>query len=99
MRALLKHPLLDCDLEEAALWYHRRNPAIAERLIDEAQRIMRRIAEAPELFPIRFEDVHRAKLPGFPHSLYFTVTAESPLIHGARDLQAMVLGRRTPDEN
>ena len=32
---LLKHPLVDCDIEEAALWYHSRNPAVAVRLIDE----------------------------------------------------------------
>ena len=26
---LLKHPLVDCDIEEAALWYHLRDPAVA----------------------------------------------------------------------
>jgi plasmid stabilization system protein ParE len=98
LRALLKHPLLDCDLEEAALWYHLRSPAAAERLIDEAQRVMRLAAERPEQFRVRFAEIRAVKLRGFPHSVYFTVTAESveilALLHGARDVPSLLVERK-----
>jgi plasmid stabilization system protein ParE len=102
LHALLKHPLLDCDLEEAALWYHLRQPAIAERLIDGTDRVMRRVAENPFQFSIRFENCRRAKLAGFPYALYFFVEADSVLllglVHTARDAQAALASRRTPLE-
>jgi plasmid stabilization system protein ParE len=97
VRALLKHPLVDCDLEEAALWYHHHDPALALRLIDETQRTIRLIAQDPERYSVRFASVRRARLKGFPHSLYFTIERDEiqilALIHGAQEIER-ILGAR-----
>lgn len=99
MHVLLKHPLVDCDLEEAALWYYHHDPAIADRFIDESQRLMRVILENPLRFTIRFADVRRARLAGFPHSLYFTLENEAvhilALIHGAREMERVLSSRKS----
>jgi toxin ParE1/3/4 len=98
MRALLKHPLVDCDLEEAALWYARHDPAIAEHLIEQCKAAMLGAAADPLRFPVRFAGVRRARLSGFPHSVYFTVEEDSvtivAIIHGARDVEQVIRGRR-----
>jgi plasmid stabilization system protein ParE len=100
MHALLKHPLLDCDLEESALWYAQRNSAVAERLIDAAQAAMRAAAEKPYQFPIFCEDIRRCRLHRFPHAIYFLVIDDSvhilALIHGARDVLKVLAERRPP---
>ncbi len=97
---LLKHPLVDCDIEEAALWYHLRNPAVAVRLIDETLAAMRAAAGNPLQFSIRFADVRRVRLHGFPHSIWFRLLGESvyilALAHGARDLEALLGARSIP---
>ena len=97
---LLKHPLVDCDIEEAALWYHLRNPSVAIRLIDAARDAMTIAARNPLQFSIRFDDVRRVRLDGFPHSIYFRVRSEDVFIlalaHGGRDLQALLNARNLP---
>jgi toxin ParE1/3/4 len=102
MYALLKNPLVDCDLEEAALWYNRRNPAIAERLIDEAQKAIRLAGVDPLRFPLCFGDYRRVRLSGFRYAVYFRVRDESvrilALIHGARDLETLLQNRDALDE-
>ena len=94
---LLKHPLVDCDIEEAALWDHLRDPSVAVRLIDAARDAMRSAARNPLQFSIRFADVRRVRLAGFPHSIYFRLLGDSvcilALAHGGRDLQALLRGR------
>jgi plasmid stabilization system protein ParE len=98
MRAFLKHPLVDCDLEEAALWYFRRNPSGAEKLIDEARDAMRAAVEDPFRYSIVFHDIRRVRLRGFPHSVYFTAAETEvfvvAIVHGARDVKSVILGRR-----
>ena len=97
---LLKHPLVDCDIKEAALWYHLRNSAVAVRLIDEARAAMRSAARNPLQFSVRFADVRRVRLPGFPHSVYFRLLGDAvyilALAHGGRDLQTLLTGRKAP---
>jgi toxin ParE1/3/4 len=98
MRALLKHPLVDCDLEEAALWYARHNPSVAEHLIEQCKAAMRSAAADPLRFPVRFAGVRRVRLTGFTHGVYFTVEEDSvtivAIIHGARDVERVIRGRR-----
>ena len=98
MYTLLKHPLVDCDLEEAALWYHQRDPRVAERLIDAARNAMRAAAANPLRFSTQFENVRRVRLSRFPHSVYFQLRDETVLIlalvHGAQDAERIIFGRK-----
>jgi plasmid stabilization system protein ParE len=102
MHALFKNPLVDCDLEEAALWYNRRDPAIADRLVDETEKAMRMAAIDPLRFPIRFAEYRRIKIPGFRYALYFKVVGDAvrivALIHGARDVESVLRARDPSDE-
>ena len=48
MFALEKHPLVDCDLEEAALWYAARDPRVAERFVDACEDAIRGVTSGQE---------------------------------------------------
>lgn len=97
MHALVKHPLVDTDIEEAARWYHERDTSVALRFIDEARLGMRTAAESPLRFAVRFADVRRVRLPRFPHSVFFTLRGDTVLVlgvlHGARDLPRALSAR------
>jgi plasmid stabilization system protein ParE len=97
LHALVKHPLLDCDLEAAALWYSPKNLAVAERLIDETRRAMQLVARHPFHFSKRFGEIRRIRLTGFPHSLYFYVRSETvvalALIHGSQNIEDILRKR------
>lgn len=97
MHSLEKHPLFDCDLEEAALWYGARNPAAAARLIDETARAIRSVVAEPLRFPLWAGEIRRVRLYRFPHFVFYELRGHIvylvALAHGARDLPALLKGR------
>ena len=99
MHALLKHPLVDGDVEEAAFWYDQRDPDVAVRFADAARDAMFAAAKNPLHFIVCFEDVRRVRLHRFPHSAFFQVRDGAVLIlavlHGAREVEKLVLGRKS----
>lgn len=101
MFALEKHPLVDCDLEEAALWYAARSATVAERFITAAEAVLRDVCREPMRQRIRFADVRRANLAGFPYAVFYVVSEERvfvlAVIHAVRDHRA-ALERRPPVE-
>jgi len=101
MPELVKHPLVDCDVEEAALWYHRRDPRVAERFIDAARQSMRHAVAAPSLYMETYPGIRRVRLKGFPQSAYYFATDDVVYIltvaHGARSL-ATLLRDRIPSD-
>jgi hypothetical protein len=90
MHLLEKHPLFDCDLKEAALWYGERNPAVAAQLINEAELAVRAVAASLLRFSIWSGQIRRIKLRRFPHLVYLVALA-----HGARNLPALLSGRHS----
>src|SRR5262245_29243033 len=99
MHALVKHPLVNSDVEEAAFWYDQRNPDVAVRFVDEARAAMFAAAKNPLHFSVRFEDVRRVRLRRFPHSVFFQAREQTvfvlAVLHGARDIEKLVLERKT----
>jgi len=99
MHALVKHPLVDCDIEEAAFWYNQRDPDVAVRLVDEVRHAMYAAAKNPLHFSVRFEDVRRVRVRHFPHSVFFKIRDNTvfvlAVLHGAREVEKLVLGRKT----
>ena len=97
MHSLEKHPLFDCDLEEAALWYGVRNPAAAAHLIDETARVIRSVLAEPLRFPLWAGETRRVRLHRFPHLVFYELRDSTvylvALAHGARDLPALLKGR------
>jgi plasmid stabilization system protein ParE len=100
MHSLEKHPLFDCDLEEAALWYGARNPAAAARLIDETAAAVRNAVADPFRFSVWRGEIRRVRVRRFPHSVFFEVRGNTvhltALAHGARDLSALMMERQSP---
>ena len=99
MHSLEKHPLFDCDLEEAALWYGARNPAAAGRLIDETAAAVRTAVADPLRFSIWHGEIRRVRVKRFPHSVFYEVRGNTvyltALAHGARDLAALLKERQS----
>lgn len=99
MPSLKKHPLFDCDLEAAALWYGERNPAIAERLIDDTALTIRTIVADPLRLSVWAGETCRIRLRRFPHLIFYEFRHETvylmALTHGARDLSSLVKERRS----
>ena len=98
MFALLKHPLVDCDFEEAALHYALRDARLAERFIEVAESSLRELANAPFRHRMRFDDIRRLNLPTCPYGIFYFVREESiyliALLHGARDHESALSRRR-----
>lgn len=97
MHSLEKHPLFDCDLEEAALWYGKRNPTVAARLIEEAAIAVRTVVADPLRFSVWHAEIRRVRLRSFPHLIFYEVRDNTvyliALAHGARDLSALLKER------
>ena len=98
MHLLEKHPLFDCDLEEAAIWYGARNPAVAARLIDEAAIAIRTVLADPLRFSLWQGEIRRVRLRRFPNLVFYefrdNIVYLTALAHGARDLSALLKERR-----
>lgn len=99
MHALVKHRLVDADVEKAAFWYWERDANTALRFVDEASRAMFAAAEHPLYHSVRFEDIRRVRLRRFPHSAFYVIREETVLIlavlHGARDVETLIAERKS----
>ena len=79
------------DLLAAASWYENASPGLGSAFLDETDRILARLIEAPLQFPIVHRDVRRGLTRRFPYGVYFTTHANT-----ARVLAVLHL-RRHPD--
>lgn len=95
-----KHPLVDCDLEEAALWYAARDARVAERFINAAEEVIRVLGREPLRCSVRFEDVRRLNLAGFPYGVFYFVSGVKvhilAVMHAAREHRT-ALKERMPE--
>lgn len=92
-----KHPLVDCGLEEAALWYAAREANLAERFIRAAEDAIRVLGREPSRCRVRFEDVRKLNLQGFPYGVFYFISGEvvhvRAVLHAARDHRAVLKPR------
>jgi len=102
LHALQRHPLLDCDIEEAALYYRAKDAVVADRFLTAVENALCFAMEDPERFSQRYAGVRRIRLHGFPQSFYFSIERDVvwvfALIHGAQDATAILSTRITPSE-
>ena len=68
-RSVRFHPAALEDAEEAANWYAERSPRIASRFLDELERLIAAISDAPTRFPVIEGSLRRALFQGFPFSV------------------------------
>ncbi len=76
------------EIAEAFDWYLARSAAAATDFLEELEVAMRRIADAPEQFPVVRGRLRRVLLQRFPYAVYYKIypTALSVVgvIHGRR---------------
>jgi toxin ParE1/3/4 len=80
------------ELYEAASWYHRQRPDLADEFLAAVQEAAHLAAESPNRFPVVVKSARRIRVRRFPYSLYFIVertrivvfavfhTSRSPLV-------------------
>jgi toxin ParE1/3/4 len=74
------HPEALEEYEAAATWYARRDPELAVRFVQEVERAIDQILEAPKRWRVIDQDVRRCLTRVFPYGILYTVEPESVLI-------------------
>lgn len=76
------------ELNEAAIWYERRQPGLKEQFLGSVEDTLSRIEENPQLYPTVHLDIHRASLQRFPFGVYYALIGNQiqvlAVVHDAR---------------
>ncbi len=98
MRAPVKHPTVDVELQAAAAWYEERCPGLGDQFIDAMRATVRSVQQTPMRFAIRFADIRRANLARFPYAVWFFQHGDDiyllAVLHHKRDHRAFLEQRR-----
>ncbi len=101
MNAPRRHPLAKADIEHEARWYDAHQPGLGADFMDEVKRVISLIAEDPLRYSIRFGNWRRANLRRFPHSVFFQVISDQPVVfavlHAKRKHGPILEGRCPTD--
>jgi toxin ParE1/3/4 len=87
------HRAARSELERAFAWYEKSNPEAAARFMLEVRDQAKRIAEAPERWPVVRGTTRRLTLDGFPFSIVYRYRAAEGLVW----IVAVAHQRRRPD--
>jgi plasmid stabilization system protein ParE len=68
------HPAVEGELKAIRDYYEARVPGLGREFIDEFERLVLRIAAAPERWMVLSGDLRRAMLARFPYVIYFLQT-------------------------
>lgn len=76
------------DLIEARNWYESRRDNLGGEFLDAAEVALSRIEANPEMYAPGYREIRRAKLPRFPHIVYYRLVNSTievlAVLHGAR---------------
>jgi plasmid stabilization system protein ParE len=61
------------DIQEAALWYNEQQQGLGNRFIRFVRIKVSKVLLYPQLYSIRYSDVHTALLDVFPFMIHFTI--------------------------
>ncbi|MGQ0657519.1 MAG: type II toxin-antitoxin system RelE/ParE family toxin [Chromatiales bacterium] len=77
------------EIGEAYAWYETQSPGLGNEFMAATELQLRRLEQAPFIYPEILRGVRRAMLPRFPYALFYTVRGELlsvlAVIHSARD--------------
>ena len=86
------HPEASAELIEAARYYHKRQPGLGDRFLDEVDAAVNRIEEAPERWPMQEGECRRYSIRVFPYFIAYQVTGTDiqvlAVYHHSRDPEA-----------
>jgi len=89
-RLFFFHPAAIEEAESAARWYRERSPLAAARFVDELNRVIDEIVDAPRRWPRGAWGTRKVKLPCFP---FLVIYREA---EGIVFVLAIAHGRRRP---
>ncbi len=82
-------PEAEAEVDAAFYLYEEKRQGLGARFLDELDRAMRGVAEAPEKSPLIARRTHRAFLRGFPYIAFYVIDANRVIVtgifHGHRD--------------
>lgn len=77
------------EFDEAADWYERRQAGLGPRFVVAVQRVLDRIAEQPDFYPVVHGEVRESFVQRFPFCIYYREEAAQILVlavfHTSRD--------------
>ena len=94
-----KRSLADHDAAEAAAWYDEREPGLGDDFLDEVQVALATLRQNAFFYAVQFEDVRCLRLRRFKgYGVYYLILENDvwvlAVLHGAREVKKIVLGRK-----
>jgi plasmid stabilization system protein ParE len=87
--ALVFHPSVRIDMDDAYTWYETQNPGRGEDFLSSVQKVLDRIQNNPEMHARIYGDVRRCLTRRFPYGVFYRVEADRICIvavyHAKRD--------------
>jgi toxin ParE1/3/4 len=98
MSVLRRHPLVRTDLSEAINWYEDQRPGLGLEFATDFLSHYRHLTRDAQLYAVRFADVRRMNLNGFPYGLFYVIRAPEiwllAVLHASRDTETVLAERR-----
>lgn len=81
--------LARAEFMEAAEWYEGQREGLGMEFVAEVQKVLDRIGEQPDRFPLASGDIREAPIKRFPYCVYYRVKADRVVVlavfHSSRD--------------
>ena len=61
------------ELSEAKLWYDSQLPGLGEIFLKEADKVLKKLEDSPEIFPLYYRGFRRLMMHRFPYKIFFRV--------------------------
>lgn len=91
---LIIKSLAQIDIEEAAFWYEQKSVGLGSVFLEEIEDKLLIIQKNPNLFEIKYKQIHQAFLYRFPFSIHYIIDMEIifvlAILHTNRNPQIMV---------
>lgn len=91
---LIIKPLAQIDIEESALWYEHRSVGLGLVFLQEIEEKIFTIKQNPNLFEIKYKQIHQAFLYRFPFSIHYIIDEEIifvlAILHTNRNPEIMI---------
>jgi hypothetical protein len=90
-RKLRYHPLFDCDVREAALWYDHRSAGLGDAFADLVRQCVADVIADPQRFPMSASGCRYSRVSRFPYVVLFDLVDDELLmlgvLHTARSME------------
>lgn len=82
-------PMAQSEMDDAGDWYEQRRSGLQAAFLEAIQRVLDRISDRPEMFPIVRRDTREGLVAGYPYCVYYRVESDRVVVvsifHTSRD--------------